>query len=39
MKKKPQLNDQQRRAASFGNGVASVLATAGSGKVRRIGVR
>lgn len=32
MKKRPQLNEQQRKAASFGNGVASVLATAGSGK-------
>ncbi len=32
MKRKPQLNEQQRRAASFGNGVASVLAIPGSGK-------
>ena len=28
----PQLNDQQRQAASFGHGVASVLAIPGSGK-------
>ncbi|HOG81993.1 MAG TPA: ATP-dependent helicase [Smithellaceae bacterium] len=32
MKKRPQLNEQQRKAASFGNGVASVLAIPGSGK-------
>ncbi len=32
MDKRPQLNEQQRRAASFGNGVASVLAIPGSGK-------
>ena len=39
--KRPRLNEQQRKAASFGNGVASVLATAGIGKTltmtRRIG--
>jgi len=32
MNKRPQLNEQQRLAASFGNGVASVLAIPGSGK-------
>jgi DNA helicase-2/ATP-dependent DNA helicase PcrA len=32
MSKRPQLNEQQRRAASFTNGVASVLAIPGSGK-------
>jgi len=32
MEKRPQLNEQQRRAASFTNGVASVLAIPGSGK-------
>jgi len=32
MNKRPQLNEQQKRAASFGNGVASVLAIPGSGK-------
>ena len=32
MEKRPQLNEQQRRAASFGNGIASVLAIPGSGK-------
>jgi len=29
---RPRLNEQQRKAASFGNGVASVLAIPGSGK-------
>jgi len=32
MNKRPQLNEQQRRAVSFKNGVASVLAIPGSGK-------
>ena len=32
MNRRPQLNEQQRKAASFGNGVASVLAIPGSGK-------
>jgi len=32
MKRKPQLNENQRNAASFGNGIASVLAIPGSGK-------
>lgn len=32
MNKRPQLNEQQKRAVSFKNGVASVLAIPGSGK-------
>lgn len=32
MSKRPRLNEQQRKAASFTNGVASVLAIPGSGK-------
>ncbi len=32
MNKKPQLNEQQKKAVSFKNGVASVLAIPGSGK-------
>jgi DNA helicase II / ATP-dependent DNA helicase PcrA len=39
MKKRPQLNEQQRKAASFGNGVASVLAIPGSGKTLTMSYR